>query len=157
MQQIPDNILAHYEADLKTRAVPISRHVEYRKWLRYYLDFRSKYPLPGSKSGQVRAFIDKLRERNQSHEQQKQAAHAASLFFESQRQKQHVSLAQATAIPRTGPPLTDRQRAQPVLETKPATPQQAESPPLRDGDHQAPAPQSSSQSPVPRFGWETVF
>ena len=51
MQLIPDDILAHYEAALKTRAVPVSRHAEYRKWLRYYLDFRSKYPLPDSKTG----------------------------------------------------------------------------------------------------------
>jgi hypothetical protein len=57
MQRIPDDMLAQYEAVLKTRAVPASRHAEYRKWLRYYLDFRSKYPLPDSKSGQVRAFI----------------------------------------------------------------------------------------------------
>ena len=70
MQLIPDDILAQYEAALKTRAVSVSRHAEYRKWLRYYLDFRSKYPLPDSKSGQVRAFIEKLRKKNQSHEQQ---------------------------------------------------------------------------------------
>lgn len=50
MQRIPDDMLAQYEAVLKTRAVPASRHAEYRKWLRYYLDFRSKYPLPDSKS-----------------------------------------------------------------------------------------------------------
>ena len=37
MQQIPDDMLAQYEAALKTRAVPVSRHAEYRKWLRYYL------------------------------------------------------------------------------------------------------------------------
>jgi integron integrase len=150
MQLIPDDILAQFEAALKTRAVSVSRHAEYRKWLRYYLDFRSKYPLPDSQSGQVRAFIEKLRKKNQSHEQQKQAAHAVSLFFESQLQKKHVSLSQAEAITPTAPPLSDRQRSQPVPETKPATPQQADIPPPRDGDHQAPDPQSSSQSPVPR-------
>jgi hypothetical protein len=48
MQLTPDNVLAQYEAALTTRAVPASRHAEYRKWLRYYLDFRSKYPLPDS-------------------------------------------------------------------------------------------------------------
>ena len=48
MQPIPDDILAHHEAVLTTRAVPVSRHAEYRKWLRYYLDFRSTYPLPDS-------------------------------------------------------------------------------------------------------------
>jgi site-specific recombinase XerD len=150
MQLIPDDILAQYEAALKTRAVPVFRHAEYRKWLRYYLDFRSKYPLPDSQSGQVRAFIEKLRKKNQSHEQQKQAAHAVSLFFESQLQKKHVSPSQAEAITPTAPPLSDRQRSQSVPETKPATLQQVDIPPPRDGYHQAPDSQSSSQSPVPR-------
>lgn len=83
MQVIPADIWEQYSAVLKKRAVPVSHHSEYRKWLRYYLDFRSKYPLPDSKSEHVRLFIQKLREKKQSPEQQKQAAHALSLFFES--------------------------------------------------------------------------
>ena len=84
MQTIPDDILEQYVAVLKKRALPVSRHADYRKWLRYFLDFRSKYPLPESRSEQVRLFIRKLQEKKQSLEQQKQAAHALSLFFESQ-------------------------------------------------------------------------
>jgi integron integrase len=64
--------------------VPVSRHADYRKWLLYYLDFRSKNSLPDSKSEHVRLFIEKLRKKNQSPKQQKQAAHALSLFFQSQ-------------------------------------------------------------------------
>ncbi|MEN6317355.1 MAG: phage integrase N-terminal SAM-like domain-containing protein [Syntrophaceae bacterium] len=84
MQVIPTDILEQYSAVLKKRAVPVFRYADYRKWLRYFLDFRSKYPLPESRSEQVRLFILKLREKKQSPEQQKQAAHALSLFFESQ-------------------------------------------------------------------------
>ncbi len=84
MQPIPNDILSKFEAVLKRRSVPLSRHADYRKWLRYYLDFRSKYPLPASRSEQVRLFIQKLREKKQTPEQQKEAAHALSLFFESQ-------------------------------------------------------------------------
>ena len=54
MIPIPDDILKQYEAVLKKRAVAISLHADYKKWLRYYLDFRSKYPLPNSKSEHVR-------------------------------------------------------------------------------------------------------
>jgi hypothetical protein len=81
MQPIPSDILTQFEAVLKKRAVPVSRHADYRKWLRYYLDFRGKYTLPDSKAEHVRLFIEKLREKNQTHEQQKQAAHALSLFL----------------------------------------------------------------------------
>lgn len=86
MQTIPADILEQYLAVLKKRAVPVFRHADYRKWLRYFLDFRSKYPLPEPGSEQVRLFIRKLQEKKQSPEQQKQAAHALSLFFESQPQ-----------------------------------------------------------------------
>ena len=61
MITIPDDILAQYEAALKKRAIAATRHSEYRKWLRYYLDFCSKYRPPDSKSERVRLFIEKLR------------------------------------------------------------------------------------------------
>ncbi len=82
MQPIPSDILTQFEAVLKKRAVPVSRHADYRKWLRYYLDFRGKYTLPDSKSEHMRLFIEKLQKKNQTPEQQKQAAHALSLYFE---------------------------------------------------------------------------
>jgi selenophosphate synthetase-related protein len=66
MQPIPSDILTQFEAVLKKRSVPVSRHADYRKWLLYYLDFRSEYTLPDSKSEQVRLFIEKLRKKNQT-------------------------------------------------------------------------------------------
>jgi|GEM_PF-2765935 len=57
MQPIPSDILIHFEAVLKKRAVPVSRHADYRKRLRYYLDFRGKNTLPDSKSEHVRLFL----------------------------------------------------------------------------------------------------
>jgi hypothetical protein len=82
MQPIPSDILTQFEAVLKKRAVPVARYADYRKWLLYYFDFRGKYTLPDSKSEHVRLFIEKLQKKNQTPEQQKQAAHALSLYFE---------------------------------------------------------------------------
>ncbi len=84
MLPIPQDVLAQFNAILKQRKVPERFHADYRKWLRYFLDFRGKYPPPDSISEQVRLFIKKLRKKNQTPEQQKQAAHALSLFFESE-------------------------------------------------------------------------
>jgi len=95
MQPIPRDILAQFEAVLKKRAVPVAQHADYRKWLRYYLDFRSRYSLPDSRSEHVRLFIDKSRQKNQTPDGQKQASHALSLFFESQSQKNVVSTSKA--------------------------------------------------------------
>lgn len=50
MQMIPADILEQYSAVLKKRAVPVSHHADYGKWLRYYLDFHGKYPLPDSRT-----------------------------------------------------------------------------------------------------------
>ena len=106
MQPIPRDIVAHFEAVLKKRAVPVANHANYRKWLRYYLDFRSRYSLPDSRSEHVRLFIDKLRQKNQTPDQQKQAAHALSLFFESQSQKNVVSTGKAQPHGRVMPEPT---------------------------------------------------
>lgn len=92
MKPIPNDILEQFFAVLKKLAVPVSRHADYRKWLQYFLDFKSKYPLPEIRSEQVRLFTQKLQEKKQSTEQQKQAAHALSLFFESQPPKKGVSI-----------------------------------------------------------------
>ena len=82
MLNIPDNILVQYEAILKEKVMDVSRHADYKKWLRYYLDFCAKYPVLSNRSDKVRLFINKLQEKKQSLPQQKQAAHAISLYFE---------------------------------------------------------------------------
>ena len=100
MQTIPADILEPYTAVLNKRAVPVSRHADYRKWLRYFLDFQNKYPLPEPKSEQVRLFILKLQEKKQTQAQLNQAAHALSLFFETQLRKKHIPTFQYRATNR---------------------------------------------------------
>ncbi len=92
MLPIPQDVLAQFNAILKQRKVPERFHADYRKWLRYFLDFRSKYPPPDSRSEQVRLFIEKLRAKKQTPKQLNQAAHALSLFFESQRKVTNETL-----------------------------------------------------------------
>ncbi len=66
MQPIPEDILTQFNAVLAQKAVSSSLQDEYRKWLKYYLDFRVKYPPPDSKSEQVRLFIEKMRSKGKS-------------------------------------------------------------------------------------------
>jgi len=87
MLPIPENILAQFNEVLKQRAIHNPFHGYYRKWLRYFLDFCRKYPPPETKSEQVRLFIEKLKSKKQTPQQCTQAAHAISLFFESQQPK----------------------------------------------------------------------
>ena len=81
MQPIPKNISAQFDEILKQRNIPVDAHNAYRKWLRYFLDFRAKHLPPDSRSEQVRLFAEKLWSKKQTAEQQAQAADAVSLFF----------------------------------------------------------------------------
>ena len=81
MQTIPKDILDKFDAVLKQQKVAIASRNDYRKWLRYFLDFCAKYQPPNSRSEQARLFIEKLRSKNQSAKQLEQAADAVSLFF----------------------------------------------------------------------------
>ena len=66
MQPIPEDILSQFNAVLEQKAVSATLRDDYRKWLRYYLDCRVKYPLPDAKSEQVRLFIEKMRSKSGS-------------------------------------------------------------------------------------------
>ncbi len=79
MLPIPDAILKRFDAILEKRDVAPALRADFKKWLRYFLDFCAKYPPPAARSDQVRLFIDKLREKRQTLDQQKQAAYAVSL------------------------------------------------------------------------------
>jgi hypothetical protein len=88
MQTIPPDILSRFDNTLNQRNIPLLSRHDYRKWLRYFLDFRAKYPLPGERSVQIRLFSDKLRSKGQTDVQVEQAAAAVSLFFASACEKQ---------------------------------------------------------------------
>ena len=81
MKPIPRDISAQFEAVLKKRAVPVVRQADYKKWLMYYLDYRSTYSLPDSRSAHVRLFIEKLISRLNSSNRQPMPF----LFFLSRR------------------------------------------------------------------------
>ena len=87
MLLVPNVVFTRYVAHLNTRGIAADRHGDYKKWLRYYLDFCDKYPVPESKPERVRQFCEKMHEKKQSEKQWQQAAHAVSLYFEMVRQQ----------------------------------------------------------------------
>ena len=46
MLPVPVAILAKFDAILGKKAVAQRHRGDYKKWLRYFLDFLSKYPVP---------------------------------------------------------------------------------------------------------------
>jgi hypothetical protein len=88
MLPVPAPVLTRFDAILEKRAVAPIQRADYKKWLRYFLDFCAKYPVPEARADRIRLFIDKLREKRQTLFQQNQAAHAVSLYFEMQRKRE---------------------------------------------------------------------
>ncbi len=81
MLNIPPDILTRFDALLTKRAVPSDQHNFYKKWLRYYLDFCGKYRHPDLSPKSLTQFLGKLRDKNQTEPQVRQAAHAVSLYL----------------------------------------------------------------------------
>ncbi len=82
MITIPNDVFTKYIAYLIKNGVPVSSHAEYKKWLRYYLDFCDKYPVSEARSERVRLFTAKLQDKKQSLAQRQRAANAVSLYFQ---------------------------------------------------------------------------
>jgi hypothetical protein len=67
--RIPDVVLDKYVAYLGTKKVPLARFAEYKKWLRYYLDFCYKNPVTGNMAERVRMFREKPKKKKQTEKQ----------------------------------------------------------------------------------------
>ncbi len=52
MLPVPDEILKNFDAMMEQKSVAANLRNDYRKWLRYFLDFRAKYSPPDAKSEQ---------------------------------------------------------------------------------------------------------
>lgn len=81
MIRLPESVVILYVAALKKDGIPAARCPDYIKWLRYFLDFCDKYAVDAGNPERLRLFIEKLREKNQSLENRRQAVHAISLYL----------------------------------------------------------------------------
>ena len=43
MIALPNSVVNQYDTVLKNLMIPISQYADYKKWLRYFLDFCEKY------------------------------------------------------------------------------------------------------------------
>jgi len=82
MKPIPAEIKILYDAALVREDVPLPAHFHYRKWLRYYLDYCLKYHYEILDKESLSYFLKKLKDKNQTEQQQKQAFHAVSIYYE---------------------------------------------------------------------------
>ena len=82
MKQIPADLKTRYRSMLVQKGFPEKYHYDYGKWLRYYLDFCEKYGFNQLNKETLAHFIKKLKDKKQTDQQQKQAIHSISLYYE---------------------------------------------------------------------------
>lgn len=82
MKPLSNQLAIQFDALLKASGLPANSHQNYKKWLRFYLDFCDKYNLNQESNDSLPSFIKKLREKKQNKEQQGQAFHSIKLFYQ---------------------------------------------------------------------------
>ncbi len=81
MLPVPPGLLSRYGETLSRNAIPVYQQPHYCKWLRFYLDFCSKYAHPPLERESVRGFLRKLVEKSVAEWMRHQATDAVRLYF----------------------------------------------------------------------------
>ncbi len=82
MKTLSPALIAAFDQSLKSSAVPLGMQLDYRKWLRFYLDFCMKYRHPPRDPDSLEPFLHKLASKNQSKASQEQAAASVTLYYD---------------------------------------------------------------------------
>jgi integron integrase len=99
MLDLPAQLKNDYTRLLQQRDIPQHSHNAYLKWLRFYLDFCSKYHHAAAHRSSLPLFIKKLLEKNQTLQQQKQASHAVNIYYAMVNNEPIHGKLKQTAIP----------------------------------------------------------
>ncbi len=82
MKIIPQALLRKFDGHMAANNIPPDIHGFYRKWLRFYFDFNEKYRHDPENPDSLPEFINKLRDKNQPKDFQKQAYHSILLYYD---------------------------------------------------------------------------
>jgi integron integrase len=82
MLVVPPELTRRYEARLAQQNLMAGQRPHYHQWLRYYLDFCSKYSFAPTDRLSLPAFQEKLRAKHQPESLCQQAEHAVALYWE---------------------------------------------------------------------------
>ncbi len=82
MLKLPSSLSQQFDSFLLTKSFSNKERALYKKWLRFYWDFCHKYEHDAFHSRSLPLFLQKLRDKNQTVQQQEEAKYVFSLFFE---------------------------------------------------------------------------
>jgi len=82
MKKIPSKTENAYQI-LLDKNLPVKLHSDYLKWLIFYLDYCDRYNIEEGNHINLPKFINKLKQKNQTELQQKQAEKAIALYYKT--------------------------------------------------------------------------
>jgi hypothetical protein len=110
MLKVPTDVQAWFDHRIESGDVAWHERSDYRKWLRFYLDFCGKYGLDPGVPESLPRFQEKLASKHQSKAQRDQAGRAVNLYYELGRDR-HVK----DGVDAAASPGRERDRPQPGL------------------------------------------
>lgn len=81
MKRLSPQLLGAFDEEMNRASVCSRERSDYLKWLRFYLDFCAKYGHPPRDRDSLQEFLQKLASKNQTPDQQMQAAASIGLFY----------------------------------------------------------------------------
>ncbi len=81
MYRVPGETMRRFVAAMDAARIELRERGYYQKWLRYYLDFCTKYCFPPDELASLMPFIEKLASKNQTDVQRQQASMAVQLYI----------------------------------------------------------------------------
>jgi hypothetical protein len=111
MLMLPADLTQKFNDLLIGKTFPDEARAAYLKWLRFYWDFCHKYQYDPYSSESLSWFLDKLVEKRQSEQQQKQARHSITLFY---RMKYNVVASSEVSQPANSAGISVRSQSTPL-------------------------------------------
>jgi hypothetical protein len=149
MLVVPASLSQAFEAQLKERNIPDQQHRDFQKWLRYYLDFCSKYNSAPKLTASFAAFDKKLQSKGQTETQRQQARLAIAMYYRM-----------VGAIKATSSPTVDSSPKNPVSSTRSVAPKPVSSSHTGLPSTKPEVPQSAVAHEPPKLAsanWVTVY
>jgi integron integrase len=81
MLPVPTSLSQTFESQLSQRNLPEQQRREFHKWLRFYLDFCTKYASDPKLTASFSGFDEKLKSKGQSDAQRKQARQSIAIYY----------------------------------------------------------------------------
>ena len=96
MIKVTDALWRKFDRYLAAADIPRHEHANYRKWLRFYLDFCSKYRHEYANADSVPPFLEKLASKRQDSAAREQAGESVSIYHKMVRDADRQGVSAST-------------------------------------------------------------